>query len=687
MSEQNGIILEALYSDGTKDYRNPAEPLKMQMVVLTMRTARDNATAVTLLWNEERLPMTISRSEGRFDYYSVCVNVGSETDYYCFEIRLGEQVLLYDKRGITDYRNNDRDFAIMPGFVTPDWAKGAVIYQIFVDRFYNGDETNDVEDREYAYINKHVNKVTDWNKFPDTDGIREFYGGDIKGVIDKLGYLHELGIEAIYFNPIFVSPSNHKYDIQDYDNVDPHLGKIVNDRDGLLAEDDLDNSHAEKYINRVTSKANLDASNELFLELVQKAHALGIKVIIDGVFNHCGSFHKWMDFERIYDKNPDYEKGAFITKESPYNEYFSFHNGEAWPNNDSFEGWWGHRTLPKLNYEQSEDLVNRVIAIGEKWVSEPYCVDGWRLDVAADLGYSSEFNHSFWQKFYKAVKAKNPDAIILAEHYGDPSAWLKGGEWDSVMNYDAFMEPVTWFLTGMQKHSDEFATHMLGNSDAFFDAMNYHMSRYNTQSLYMAMNELSNHDHSRFLTRTNRMVGRIETMGAEAANKGIHPEVMREAIVIQMTWPGAPTIYYGDEAGVCGWTDPDNRRTYPWGHEDISLLKFYKELIRIHKENEVLRTGSYKKLYGAYNLIAYGRFDKNSSIVVVVNNDENSSRYVEIPVWEVNVPDNAVMERLVLTTKYGVSVDNQEFMVEDGYLRLDMPEVSAYIIKYTLEGE
>ncbi len=213
-------------------------------------------------------------------------------------------------------------------------------------------------------------------------------------------------------------------------------------------------------------------------------------------------------------------------------------------------------------------LYEYIMKIARKWVSPPYNVDGWRLDVAADLGHSNEYNHQFWRDFRKNVKEANPEAIILAEHYGEAKSWLQGDQWDTVMNYDAFMEPVTWFLTGMEKHSDEYSEGMYGNSDCFISAMQYHMASFYAPSLMTAMNELSNHDHSRFLTRTNHKVGRVAHLGSEAAGQDINKAVFREAVVMQMTWPGAPTIYYGDEAGLCGFTDPDNRRTYPWGRED-----------------------------------------------------------------------------------------------------------------------
>lgn len=179
--------------------------------------------------------------------------------------------------------------------------------------------------------------------------------------------------------------------------------------------------------------------------------------------------------------------------------------------------------------------------------------------MAADLGHSPEVNHKFWQDFRDAVKEANPNAIVLAEHYGDASAWLQGNEWDTIMNYDAFMEPLTWFLTGMEKHSDERKEEKEGDIRLFEESMKRGMSTMMTPSILCSMNELSNHDHSRFLTRTNHKAGRAEGLGTQAAEDDINKGVFREAVVVQMTWPGAPTIYYGDEAGLCGFTDPDNR--------------------------------------------------------------------------------------------------------------------------------
>ena len=554
------------------------------------------------------------------------------------------------------------------------------MYQIYTDRFCNGDLTNDVEDREYIYLNEPVHQVKDWETLPESMDVWRFYGGDLQGIWNKLDYLQNLGVEVLYLNPIFVSPSNHKYDSQDYDYVDPHLGVIVEDGGECLAEGDKDNTHATKYQQRVVNKKNLEASNEFFAKFVQEVHNRGMKIILDGVFNHCGSFNKWLDKERIYEQSEDYEKGAYVSADSPYRNFFRFNNEHEWPYNEFYEGWWGHNTLPKLNYEQSPELKEYILNIGRKWVREPYNVDGWRLDVAADLGFTEEYNHKFWKEFRAAVKAERPDALILAEHYGDTSRWLGGDEWDTVMNYDAFMEPITGFLTGMEKHSDSRRDDLYGNAEAFKNSMIYNMAHMPGPSLQTAMNELSNHDHSRFLTRTNRRVGRMNTLGSDAASQGIDKGVMREAVVMQMTWVGAPTVYYGDEAGVCGFTDPDNRRTYPWGKEDQELLSFHKEAICIHKDNPVLTYGSTCFLSLEHQLLSYGRFDEENQIVVVVNNSREE-REVNIPVWKASVPPFCTMERLMLTLENGFSTNDAVYGVRNGILYLKLPPVCSMILK------
>jgi len=671
---------KGLFTDTTANYVTPAQPDPYDVVTVRFRTAKNNIDRVLFIYKNSSYLMKKVSSDETFDYYEHQFQLTGKKASYHFVVETGRISAVYDTRGLVKEANEYYNFVIFPGFKTPEWAKGAVMYQIYVDRFCNGDPFNDVLTDEYNYIGEHVHHVEDWYRYPASMDVREFYGGDLQGVLNKMDYLQDLGVEVIYFNPLFVSPSNHKYDIQDYDYIDPHFGKIVSEKGDLLDPGDKDNTHASRYINRVTNRENLEASNQLFIKVVEEAHRRGMRVILDGVFNHCGSFNKWIDRERIYENAEGYEKGAHISKDSPYKEYFAF-NSEKWPYNKDYDGWWGHDTLPKLNYEGSQELLDYVLKIAAKWVSPPFNADGWRLDVAADLGHSPEFNHHFWQEFRRVVKEANPEAIILAEHYGNTRDWLQGNEWDTVMNYDAFMEPITWFLTGMEKHSDDFREDLLGNAECFWGAMKHHTANFAMPSWEVAMNELSNHDHSRFLTRTNHKVGRTATLGAEAADQDVNKAVFREAVVMQMTWMGAPTIYYGDEAGLCGFTDPDNRRTYPWGREDQEMIAFHRDIIRLRKEHPVLRRGSMKYMDADYNYLAYARFNEEEQCVVLINNNDHQITKT-VSVWEAGTPKKGRMLQLLVTDDTGYSLEQKSYEMKAGKIYITLPKISAVVLKY-----
>ena len=678
------IDRDALFADETTDYRFPGEIEPGDEVTFRFRTGRDDAKNVYLIGSVTRRRMEKVSSAGRFDYYETRITVGNERFFYCFEIEGETETLLFNRLGVSrEYHFQPRfAFRVMPGFHVPGWAKGAVMYQIYVDRFMNGDPKNDVLPNEYRYMGRPVEHAASWDELPKTEDVHRFYGGDLIGVRKKLDYLEYLGVEAIYLNPIFVSPSNHKYDTQDYDHVDPHLTGFVKDEGEVLPKQGsakaLSNRDSSRYVCRVTDPKNLAHANEVFRELIEEIHKRGMKIILDGVFNHCGSFNKWMDEEHLYEGKPGYQAGAYVSKDSPYHDYFYFDEDSEWPDRVNYLGWWNHKTLPKLNYEKSRELTEYVMRIGEKWVGQPFNADGWRLDVAADLGRTKTTNHAFWREFRTRVKGENPEALIVAEHYGDASAWLRGDEWDTVMNYDAFMEPVGFFLTGMEKHSDEYNSYLHGNGEAFFHDLAERMTYLPSDSLYSAMNELSNHDHSRFLTRTNSTVGRLETRGSKAAGEGVSYATFREGVIMQFTLPGAPTVYYGDEAGVVGWTDPDNRRTYPWGHENWDLIAFHRDVIRIHKKYRCFRKGSFKALAAGYGFVVYARFDMRSSAVVFINHSEKD-RKAEIPVWPTGVPDKAEMTQLIQTNDAAYNVGAIRCPVSEGLLTVTVPAWSATV--------
>ena len=674
-------MLQSVFSDGTELFRTPAEPESGDRVTVRLRVRRDAGAKVFLLRGFPAVQKRMSKvkTDDCFDWYRAVIRCGDGTILYSFLIEWQGRYIHFDRMGArwadcAPSLDPTRAFRIIPGFHVPSWSRGAVQYQILPDRFRKGNRNNDVQDREYWYARAYIRRATCWEAPPEQDDYHCHYGGDLQGVLEKLDYLQSLGVEAIYFNPIFVSPSPHGYDTQDYDHVDPHLTVIPVDSGDVLEDRDTDNAHATLYRTRTTHPDNLKASDAWFEAFCAEVHRRGMKLILDGVFNHCGSFGRWMNREGVYAG----EEGAFGHPQSPYRGWFSFK--DDW----DYHCWWDIETLPKLYYERSAALCEEIFRVAEKWAGPPYSIDGWRLDVAADLGLSPEFNHLFWKEFRRRVKAVNPELIIIAEHYGDPSPWLGGDEWDTVMNYDAFMDPLSFFLTGMEKHSDYRRDDLYQNGTAFFQAIFEAMSRMPTPSIYSAMDELSNHDHSRFMTRTNGRVGRLNTVGGEAAGWDIHPEVFREAAVIQMTWPGAPTIYYGDEAGLVGWTDPDNRRTYPWEHEDREMIEFFRALARLRESLPVLRYGSIKPLCAGWGYIAYARFDAQTAAIVTCNNTDQTIA-IDLSLRGVGIPDGAAIRTRFNTTEQGfITTDVPAGTAESGVLRFDAPAHSAFVLTYDL---
>ena len=668
-------FLSSIFSDENELFRSPAEPDPGDEVTMRIRMEKDTSAEVFLMAGPEGNlhPMTKTGSDDCFDSYETAIPCPeSDALFYSFVIKRDGQFVHYTKSGTylsaeSPIPDPAHAFKMIPGFHVPDWAVGALQYQIFPDRFANGNPDNDVKNREYSYDNDFVSHVEKWDTLPASGDFRHFYGGDLQGVLDKLDYLKSLGIQVIYLNPIFVSPSSHGYDTQDYEHIDPHLAVIPKNEGSALDVGDLDNVHASLYISRTMAEENQKSADAFFARFCEEVHRRGMRIILDGVFNHCGSFHRWIDCAGIY------HGGAYSDSSSPYRSYFGFRD------DGSYECWWDFKTLPKLNYEASADLCEKIIQIGEKWAGPPYRIDGWRLDVAADLGHSPSFNHGFWKAFRKRVKAVNPELIIVAEHYGDPSEWLGGDEWDTVMNYDAFMEPVSFFLTGMEKHCDYKRDDLYQNGPAFFDTLCEAMSRLPAQSLNTAMNQLSNHDHSRFLTRTNGIPGRFETLGSAAAEKDVDMRVFREAVVLLMTLPGAPTVYYGDEAGLAGWTDPDNRRTYPWGHEDTSLIDFHRALAALHERYSAFKTGCFKPLAAGDGYIVFARFDSKGVAVVAVNNAD-SVRETDTPVLNAGIPDGSQVNRIFITLDSGFDDSVSETkQAQSGKLKLNLAPKSAQI--------
>ena len=421
-------------------------------------------------------------------------------------------------------------------FLVPSWAKGAVIYHIFPERFCNGNKNND------------PTKTKGWGKLPVTR--HTFYGGDLQGIIQKIPYLAELGVDIIYLTPIFKSPSTHKYDTTDYYRIDPHFGDV-------------------KTLKR----------------LVRECHRNNMKIILDGVFGHCGA-----DFFAFRDilKNGPRSKFAgwfyihsFPIKKRPKPTYENF-------------VWW----LPRLNTENPE-VKKYILAVTSYWMREAK-IDGWRLDV----GY--EIDHEFWKEFRKLVKKINPEALILGEIWYIASPWLRGDQFDSVMNYPFRQLVIDFFVKGKI------------NAKEFDEGLMWIRKSYKPPVSHVLYNLIGSHDTPRFLTLCKNDFRK-----------------MMLAVVFQMTYPGMPTIYYGDERGMIGGNDPDSRRAMDWGELEgkrKELLEFYKKLITLRKNHSALEVGEFfiQFVDPKNNLYSYLRRSESQEILIVLNNSTKTRR-VAIP--------------------------------------------------------
>lgn len=465
----------------------------------------------------------------------------------------------------------------------PDWLCGGVMYQIFPDRFYRSGKTPLPEMGEAALLREHWGEEPMWE--PDEQGKiqkYDFFGGDLKGVEEKLGYLESLGVTCIYLNPIFSARSNHRYDTADYMEIDPLLG---------------------------------DA--EALRSLCEAAGAHGISIILDGVFSHTGADSRYFDKFSRYGG-----KGAYCDKNSPYASWYNF---RCHP--DDYACWWGVDILPELN-ETDPDVLE--FFTGENGVARHwlrYGVSGWRLDVADELP------DEFLKRFHSAVRAESEDAFIYGEvwedatdkiSYGHRRPYLEGEELDSVMNYP-FANAIIDFVR-------------TANAENLRECVENTVEHYPKASLDTLMNHIGTHDTVRAITR----LGRGEVPRPEGGrDKGILNDeqyargvrLLKLAAAIQFTLPGVPCIYYGDEAGLSGGEDPFNRACFPWGHENAKLLEHYKALGRIRKACPSFAKGEFNCISAALGCIAYERADENGSVMIIANANDHGITYTVPECW------------------------------------------------------
>lgn len=490
-----------------------------------------------------------------------------------FDAPRSGRVVWLTQGGVTPYApTGEDDFSFSPQ-QPPLWVAGSVFYQIFPDRFRDGDATNNVSSGEFQVGSNPVIART-WGDPPErSQGGREFFGGDLQGVRESLDYLQDLGVTGLYLNPIFTAPSSHKYDTQDYSRVDPHLG-----------------------------------GDEAFRDLARDAHRRGIRIVLDGVFNHVGATHPWMNKAGIFP-----EPGAY--QGSGHRERFTFTSDDP----DSYIGWLGVKSLPKLDFGNEE--VRRAIYAGDESVVRYWlrptaegaddAADGWRLDVVHMMGVggTNRENRAILRELRAAMKAERPDSYLFGEHFYEATAWLQGDVEDGAMNYHGFTWPAWAFLAGTDHRGEPTAI----DAGELADALRRARAKVPFANQLALFNQLDSHDTPRLLS--------------------LLPDkrLARVAAVLLFTALGVPCLYYGDEVGLEGGQDPDNRRTMPWdeGAWDEDLRSLYRSLATLRHGSPALQRGAWETLHALGDSIAYQRRLGGERVLVAVSRGTESTLDVQ----------------------------------------------------------
>lgn len=515
--------------------------------------------------------------------------------WYYFKVTLSGRDVFYGNNGemlggIGEiYENNPKPYQITvydKDFSVPKWFSGSVMYQIFPDRFYNANKDGEFLGNRQDIIKRRWGETPFYKKeqFGGEYLANDFFGGNLKGIAEKLPYLHDLGIDVIYLNPIFRAYSNHRYDTGNYKEIDETLG-----------------------------------TEKDFIALTEKAEEYGIKIILDGVFNHTGS-------NSIYfNKNGEYESvGAYQSRESQFYDWYNF---TAWP--DGYDSWWGIKTLPNVN-ENSNEYRDYILrdndAVVKYWLKRGAL--GWRLDVVDELP------DDFVKILRREVKKENPDAVIIGEvwedasnkeSYGERREYFLGEELDSVMNYPLKNAIIDIALGRIS--AEKFDQRIMSLKE-----------NYPRDCFYSLMNFLSSHDVERILTVMADVGGEIgnnKDRQAEFNLWGGDYERARERvmqiIMFIMLMPGVPSIYYGDEIGMQGFRDPFSRGTYNWEGGDETLRDWYKKAISLRKSSKTFRWGEFENVYKYENGYGYIRYDSDEKHIVLANfSDEEKCFRVDL---------------------------------------------------------
>ena len=506
--------------------------------------------------------------------------------HFEYDTSWGTSRIYHAGNGLAAIKGDGEDWQLTvydKDFHTPEWLRGGIIYQIFPDRFASsGTKKQNVPSDRILRTDRDGDPY--W--IPTAEGKvlnNDYFGGDLNGIEQKLGYLKSLGVTCIYLNPIFEAQSNHRYDTANYEKIDSMLG-----------------------------------TEKDFKSLCESAKKLGIRIMLDGVFSHTG------DDSRYFNRYSRYDSlGAYQSKESPYYGWYKFNK---WP--DDYESWWGIEILPEVNEDNSDfiEYITGKNGIARKWLK--LGASGWRLDVADELP------DEFLDEFRKAVKKEKADGLVLGEvwedasnksSYGKLRRYLLGKQLDSVMNYP-FAGAVIDFIRD-------------ANAELFASRVMSIVENYPKEVLDVLMNHLSTHDTMRAITALagencayrDRKWQSTHSLDEREYHYGM--KLLMAASAMQFALPGVPTIYYGDEAGMQGYKDPFNRRCYPWGKENGELVEWYKKLGKIRNENRVFKDGRFEILSAVAGCVAFSRKNDDEAILVISNSNPHPITYYVKSEW------------------------------------------------------
>ena len=573
-------LISTAYSDTSPEYVTLHRPELGNMARIRLRVHKKCRRVsvylrVILDGIDHFIPATKHWQDESFCWYEASVAVSQPRITYHFRLHRKSETYYLTRAGLsTVYPTEEQDFLVDIGADAPQWAKGAVFYQIFPDRFCNGDKSLNVTDGEITRDGFASREMT-WGRAPlpyPESGSLDFFNGDLPGIEQRLDYLHDLGVSALYINPIFLAKTNHRYDCLDYFTVDPHLG-----------------------------------GDEALISLVRSAHKIGIRIIVDVSINHIGKEHAWA--KGI--PRSDGSQADVIARD---------------PSGDVVH-WMGVPELLKLDY-QSPELCDHVFrrkdSLVQKYLHEPFSIDGWRFDVASETGNNgaAQAGHALWREIRCVVKSINSEAYILGEHWQDALAYLDGDEWDSAMNYFASGRAIRMWVgeadpLALERREEGVPGRPIHGTE-LGQLIRQHFDRVHSNLMHAQFNLIDSHDVTRL--HNNQAV--------------FDWNVYSGAVALLFFLPGAVNIYYGDELGIAGTLDGDHGKRFPmpWDkdHWDPRFVNLYRELIALKRDEAALQHGGYMIIVEEEDLFVIARLGSECTLLLVLNRLAED-RAVEIP--------------------------------------------------------